>query len=210
VDAIETRDHKGYTIKVYQDDLPDDPRSWDNLGTMVCFHRRYDLGDKHDLQSADFNNWGEVEAFLIRDRQAFIILPLYLYDHSGLRIKIGSFQGYLPQGHAEFDSGQVGFIYVTKAKLREEYGRIITKAKRDKATKVLMGEVGEYDKFLSGQVYGYNIVNPEGTIEDSCWGFYDAEEMIKECEGIIDSLRLERDLGIVEDHTAEVGELVLT
>ena len=27
--------------------LSDDPRSWDNIGTMVCFHSRYNLGDKH-------------------------------------------------------------------------------------------------------------------------------------------------------------------
>ncbi len=37
-----------YRLKIYQDDNTDSPRSWDNLGTMICFHRRYNLGDKHN------------------------------------------------------------------------------------------------------------------------------------------------------------------
>jgi len=40
------------------------------------------------------------------------ILPLYLYDHSGISISSGSFIGRAP--HAEWDSGQVGFSYLDK------------------------------------------------------------------------------------------------
>jgi len=42
---IETyRDH---TIKIIHDPDPESPRDYDNLGTMICWHRRYNFGDKH-------------------------------------------------------------------------------------------------------------------------------------------------------------------
>ncbi len=40
-------EHEGkrYLLHVMNDNDPIDPRSWDNVGTMACFHRRYSLGD---------------------------------------------------------------------------------------------------------------------------------------------------------------------
>ena len=38
-----------YTVKVEYDEYAGSPRTeWDNLGKMVCFHRRYNLGDVHN------------------------------------------------------------------------------------------------------------------------------------------------------------------
>jgi len=31
---------------IMYDPEPVNPREWDNLGTMVCFHKRYNLGDE--------------------------------------------------------------------------------------------------------------------------------------------------------------------
>jgi phage/plasmid-like protein (TIGR03299 family) len=42
-----------YTLEIINDNCPESPRSWDNLCTMVCWHRRYDLGDKHDFDDVD-------------------------------------------------------------------------------------------------------------------------------------------------------------
>ena len=33
------------TIKVYPDECSHDPRGDDNMGTMVCWHRRHRLGE---------------------------------------------------------------------------------------------------------------------------------------------------------------------
>ena len=123
-------------------------KEWDNLGHMVCFHKQYTLGDKTDLNSDNFNGWEEIAGYLVKELKAVIIYPLYLYDHSGITIKIGDFYNCgLPQGHARFDSGQVGFIYVTKEDLKREK---LTKAR---AKKVLQGEIEEYDKYLRGEVF---------------------------------------------------------
>jgi len=153
-----------------QDNDPFDPRENENLGTMVCFHKRYTLGDKTELNSEMFNGWEEMYDYLIKEKKAVMVLPLYLYDHSGISMKVGSFQGYLPQGHAEFDSGQVGFIYCTK----EDLKRIgITKAKAEKS---LMAEVGEYNQYIQGDVYclvkeTYNK-DKEQIDQENCGGYY--------------------------------------
>lgn len=171
---------------------PRDPEYQDNAGKMICWHRRYSLGDKHDFESPnDFllhlsekvkdkdifafikdgncsairavpigdsedsyniqvndewadnrEEWTEIgcqyadgqlcfESSGYRDRRdlmeyctngellqlidqsnEFAVLSLYLYDHSGITLSTDSFIGRAQ--HAEWDSGQVGFIYMDK------------------------------------------------------------------------------------------------
>lgn len=176
-------EYKDYTIKIQPDEDAESPRQWDNLGTMVCWHRDYILGDEksngYDDSPSEFAEWADGNADIA------LIMPLYLYDHSGLRIKVGSFAGLLPQGHAEWDSGQVGWIYVTKEALRKEYSvKRITAKILAQARHVLMCEVGAYDQFLSGDVWGYDI---EGIADGSCWGFYGYDECLSEAKAVIDA-----------------------
>ena len=35
-----------YRIRIMPDYDPSSPREWDNLGIMICSHRRYNLGDE--------------------------------------------------------------------------------------------------------------------------------------------------------------------
>lgn len=165
----------GRTLKIYVDNDPLNPRKeWDNLGTMVCFHRRYDLGDNHSLRADDFSGWDEIEEYLIREKDAVVILPVYMYDHSGIVLNTSGFS-------CPWDSGQVGFIYVSKSKIEEEYGQD-TRENRDIARRVLEGEVEEYSKYLSGDVYGYKVFDEEEDEEeiDSCWGYYDIKYILED------------------------------
>lgn len=189
--SVKQFEHAGLKVRIEHDEDAEDPRKgFDNhLGIMVCSHRRYDLGDKdHGIDFNAHNSWAEVEATLRKTKDAALVLPLFLYDHSGLRLKVGSFQGHLPQGHAEFDSGQVGFIYVSRAALREEYSvKRLSKKTLATAEKVLRSEVDEYDDYLSGQVYGYVIEDAEGEHLDSCWGFYGLEYCEQEAKSAAES-----------------------
>jgi hypothetical protein len=187
-DSIE---YKGLTIEIEQDQDPESPRSWDNLGTMVLFHKRYNLGDKaegatgHGFKSQDYSSWAELQEAIEARHKPVVILPLYLYDHSGLRIKVGSFQGHLPQGHAEFDSGQIGFIFVSReAALKEYGGKKLTAKKLAQAQKVLEGEVETYDQYLRGDVYGYTVKDAAGEHLDSCWGFYGYDYCLQEAKSV--------------------------
>lgn len=169
MEPVLTEKHGELTIEIHADENPESPRDWDNMGKMVCFHSRYELGDKHDHPIE--------EARLLEDADHVLSLPLYLYDHGGITMRTTPFG-------CPWDSGKVGFIYVTKAAAREEYGvKRLTKAVRERALGVLRSEVEVYDRYLTGAVNGYVVKDGSGEIKDSCWGFYgDPEEVMKEAK----------------------------
>lgn len=45
--------YQGLTIKIYHDPDIESPRAWSNLGTLICWHRRYRLGDSHQFDSPE-------------------------------------------------------------------------------------------------------------------------------------------------------------
>lgn len=199
-------------LKIYQDENPESPRScWDNLGKMVCVHRRYNLGDHNlddrlevlqymadhmditkiitdlDLEDEIYNNEDKLEEWL-NSRKDWICLPLYLYDHSGITMSTSPFS-------CSWDSGQVGFIFCSTDMIIKEYGDTSPET-LEKVTKILENEVEIYDQYLTGDVYGFKIVklstcdhgHTHEDEEDSCWGFYGSD--IKE-NGILDNLNQE-------------------
>jgi hypothetical protein len=188
----ETR-NGNYITRTYYDEGYDSPREWDNLGTMVIFHSRLS-GDKHDYKFHDYNSWDEQEKNISKRENVGVILPLYLYEHSGMTIRTSPFT-------CPFDSGQVGFIFISKQKMLQEYGgKIVTQKLKDRVTEYLKGEVKTYDQYLTGDVYGYRVFKVENGEEeelDSCWGFYGEEECMSEGVGIMDYL-LEK--GFVQEH----------
>jgi hypothetical protein len=174
-----------YKIEIFPDEDPLNPRTdYDPLGTMVCFHRRYSLGDKHNFDDHD-----DARKFLKNKRRIAIVLPLYLYDHSGITMSTSPFS-------CPWDSGQVGWIYITREKIREEYGcKRISKKMIERVTGYLINEVKEYDQYLMGDVYGYRIteINPddpdeEGEEVDSSWGYYGDEYCMSEAESVVKHL----------------------
>jgi hypothetical protein len=157
--TIETIESELTTIRIEQDRDCQNPRTdFDHAATMVCWNRRYDLGDKHN-----FSEPSEVQAYL-KETKA-IHLSLYLYDHGGITMSCSPFS-------CPWDSGQVGYIYMTADAIRKEYGcKRITKAIREKVIKLMQSEVKEYDCYLTGECYGYVIEDKEGNELESCWGF---------------------------------------
>lgn len=158
-------------VKVLHDDNAESPREFSNLGVMACWHRRYNLGDVQPKQ--DPQEWLAENA-----PKGSIVLPLYLYDHSGITMSTGSFGD-------PWDSGQVGYIVATPDKIRECFMvKRITKKVRVRAEACLKGEVELYDHFLTGNVWGFTIesvkdcescgqkTHGDEPVDDSCWGFY--------------------------------------
>jgi len=148
-------EHVTYEIK--QDDLYESPRDWDNFGTMVCQHRRHKLGDTQEYYEPS---------------ELDLVLPLYLYDHSGLTMRVTPFS-------CSFDSGQVGIIYATKEQIDKEFD-----GDYDRARACLESEVEVYDQYLTGDVWGYVIEDQDGNHLDSCWGFYGHEYCEQEAKNM--------------------------
>jgi len=184
----ETIEYKGYTINTFYDELHDSPRDWDNLGTMICFHGGYNLGDKTDLKSEDFNGWDELENYLRKELQAVICLPLYFYDHSMQSISTVSFLG--RAHHADWDSGRVGFIYATQEDIKKNWDvKRISKKRIADTERILRSETETYDEYIRGNVFGFTVEDAEGNNIDSCGGYlgddyYD--EMVNEAKSTID------------------------
>lgn len=166
--------HQGHTIKIYHDPDAESPREWCNLGTLICWHRRYRLGDSHQFDSpkaflcdlAGVSDQSDLSMDQLRDRaeRKAVLLPVFLYDHSGLAMNTIGF-------HCPWDSGQVGYIYGTLEAVRKEFGaKRVTKALRAKAEDILRGEIVTYDAYLGGRVYGY-VIEQDGEEIDACWGF---------------------------------------
>ena len=162
-------------LRIVLDTEPESPREWDNLGITVCWHDRYVLGDKHEFEDPKkFTDY-------MKDN-LMLMLPLYLYDHSGLSISTKRDYPF----SCQWDSMQIGFIYVTYEKLKAEgisKNATPTHEEKEKAIEQLIQEVKTYNQYLIGEVYGYVIVkhatcnmgeDHEETL-DSCFGFYDIE-----------------------------------
>ena len=210
------------------DDIRFSPRELGhNLGTMICFHPHYDLGDHHNYMDKDdflremyLNTVGNDERGMERyenmvnmvwsrkmtgpnpDPRAvddtmlnviskkYIMLPLYLLDHSGLAMQTTSF-------HDPWDSGQVGWIYVSKEDALKEFGgEKMTGAVKRKAENFMRSEVAVYDFYLRGECYGFELYK-NGELSDSCWGFIGdlgdvckdmAEYLPDECKGMVERL----------------------
>lgn len=157
---IKSFKHEGLTINIWHDQDPMNPREWDNIGKMVCFHNRYKLGDDHDFRDPE-----DFDAFLVEEKDKLYILPLYLYDHGGITISTKPF-------NCPWDSGQVGYIYITKKRAEEEG--------LSDPYKTLEHEVKEYDHYIVGNCYGYTIEDEEGDFLDSCGGFLGYEDFAEE------------------------------
>jgi len=154
-------------LKIYQDQDCPSPREGENLGTMVCWHRCYQLGDEQAKNTGSYSSWEEWrEGELGKD---VIALPLYLYHHSGLAMSTRCTYPF----NDPWDAGQVGWIYTTPEKIRDWFGvKRVTKKLRARVFEILEAEVEEYSRWLEGDVYGYVLEDPEGNEIDSCWGFY--------------------------------------
>lgn len=189
-------------LEIVRDDTPMNPREeFDNLGTMVCWHGRYNLGDDHNFGHPDDFIEGLAEEFVEdmedldeMDRNEMwdlinknaIVLPVYMYEHSGIALSTGSFNN-------PWDSGQVGWIYITHDDIENAYGELSEKTIKI-AEKCLKSEVEIYSQYLNGDVYGFLLKkiaecdcckSKEEEVIDSCWGFYGYN--IKE-NGILDCL----------------------
>ena len=193
-EAIFTQSKDGCTLSIYQDDYADTPRKHSEpLGKMISFHKRYDLGDKHDYQTPnefledvanelypDFDkHFEKLEYGALRNliSKTAVILPLYFYDHSVQSISTESFIGRAV--HAEWDSGLVGEVFCSHEDVKKAFGHV-TPQTIEWTKHALKMEVAEYDSWLRGECYGYMLTDENGDEIDSCWGFYGDLDKVKE------------------------------
>ena len=161
------------TVIIRQDcDGRYDPLDCDESFIMYCKHPRYTLGHVSAQNPFEEND----EGVWIRRPEVLGLLPLYLYDHSGITMSTGPFS-------CKWDSGQVGWIYYTQESLD------VCGCKAEDMTRIMTEFVkNTYAPYLEGQVFYFAVIDEEGTVTDSCSGFvgYTLEDT-----GILDHLQPE-------------------
>lgn len=168
------REHRSYPIsKNYSEPI--------DLLYELAGVDRSEYQDEQYEKTGSYEDMDTADLYKLIEEKGTIIKSLYLYDHSGITISTSPFS-------CGWDSGQVGYIYMTKEKMEEEGWT------KEQADKYLEGAVETYDNFLTGEVYGYRITKYNEEIEDdddldSCWGYYGEPEesgCIDDAKGQID------------------------
>jgi hypothetical protein len=152
--------YKGFNIKIESDEDPCNPvKEYDMFGRLALSSRcRYDFG--HETFSDPEEFLADLKA------QKAVILDVYMYEHSGITINTSGFS-------CRWDSGQVGFIYITREEIRKEFPgwKILNRKRLQQIEKMLRSTVEEVDNYLTGNVWGFIVEDKAGEQIESCWGF---------------------------------------
>ena len=166
----------GKTLQIFYDSDPSNPRDPEfmdvHLTKMVCFHKHYTLGDKHEYKHSDYGSWEEMKDAIVEKEKPLVIKPLYMLDHSGITISTSDFND-------RWDSGQIGWVYITK-KTIDDCGLTIKNGEsfrqyKERLAEGLEAEVEEYDQYITGDVYRFVVLDENGDEIDSCGGFYGSD-----------------------------------
>ena len=179
----------GCTIRIIQDsDAPNPRDDYGHLGKMVFFDsREYRSRNewKHSENMRDFESalrslaWFCTRSDAMEDEyrvsmdhvlravnKHFVIVPIYRNDRMGYVFGSGD-------GAGESDERCDGLVFFPVADLQGEG------IDRERAVKILEGEIEEYSSWATGDCYGYVIEDENGDELDSCWGFYGQDYAIE-------------------------------
>lgn len=193
--TIRKEQYRGYTITLAYDEYPTNPREWGNVATFVCRHRRYDFGDRQDIDACidelvrkyvdlsayddgyidDLTN--EEKLDLVGETNEVLVIPISIYDHSGVAISLGEMRGW--------DCGVIGFAYMERATA------IKAGAPKDTwkewAERRMGAEMETYNQYVQGEVYMYIVTDRHQTKIAACSVFFSEEAAIEYAQEDIDA-----------------------
>lgn len=177
-------------LVIQYDSDAESPRKWDNVGHFFTKESRYNSpdGTSHPLYQIMVETGDEATSTdnhieLIRERahEAFKasapkdgnshdedlhiieVHPVYRYEHGNVAYRRGKAGG--------FDYSNCGFYIVTAQSISGETHTA------ESLAKCIDDELETYTKWANGDVYGFTLYNEQGEHEDSCYGFYDIEDI---------------------------------
>lgn len=185
-------DGKTYAVEIQCDDSPLNPRTEDDgtIVNLVCWHRRYRLGDDHTFETPDdflddmmvryANHITESQSYKmtisekvteLKKNPDIVMEPLFLYDHSGLALYLGA----PGAGCDHWDTSMIGWAVLEKKSFLD-IGLPEDEWSQEKAEDIIQKEFSVYAQYIEGDVHGYTLYDLEDPAEpqeiDSCWGFF--------------------------------------
>ena len=191
--------YKGYKIDIYRDNNPESPREWSNV---AHFALTADFGDEkaYDAVDALLDRYVEEEKgdelrfdgsmpeklAAIRESGEVAMQPIYMYEHGGATIWSGG-------GPTDkWDSGCIGFAYITKDDLRESQIAFDESDPKDferVAFEHIEGETKTLDDYIRGDVFGFEVRDEDDNVVETIGGYYGYDAiagMKEEARAIVD------------------------
>lgn len=154
------------TLEIDYCECTESPREWDNLGTIVSTQSHRHLADKTMDKYELWDLWENKDEL---NAEYAVVLPVYIYDHSGIALSTKPFG-------CQFDSGQIGFIGATHERMKE-FGVDSV----DRVKVILTEEIAELSAWANGEVYRYDYTktdhNGNELESESCGGYYAIADM---------------------------------
>ena len=186
-----------YSIEIFNDTFCSvSPLDYNNDIKLVYSSNRSTFGNKYvdDLNDylMELLNYSDVykdkmleindlELFYILlerlNKKDYIALPVYAYIHSGISLSNTKFG-------CNFDSGLIGFIYISKKDSITNYGKY---RHIEKTIKFLEIITKEHSKCLNGDVYGYRLLDNQNNIIDNYGGYITDNPKLDMIDNIFDN-----------------------
>lgn len=157
-----------YTIEVkYSEYPPDSPRNWDNAWKFMFTHKRFYMPNETDIRFDDYYSWDELENAL---KESYLhVIPVWMFDHSGLSFGIGN-------EPCPWDSGQIGFAVLSETDFDEFE---LDGMSDEQLIEMLIEDLDVFERYVNGVNYEYAILDEHGEILDSCTGYYKPEHAMQ-------------------------------
>ncbi len=130
------------------------------------------------------NSYTGLREVLEEKYHPLIIRPVYVYDHSGVSLRVGRDETNPFSVDREWDTALVGFAMITEEKYAQVFG---TYEAPETAIllDILDDEVETYGHYVNGDVYRFQVVNPTGDVVDSCGDYFSYEDAVQEVKSAL-------------------------
>jgi hypothetical protein len=162
-------------VRVIRDSDPEEPEL--EFLTILHWHRKYGIHsdavrvDMSKYEADDDEELGvdeeQVQGRLASDYDLVAWWPLYMLDHSGVRLSLKPFS-------CPWDSGQVGIVGITRAQWDATQTEPWTgvRSQWERAKLNATGDIDCLDRYMNGDMWGSEVVDDTGEVVNGCWGFY--------------------------------------
>jgi len=181
----EKMSYREFVIETSIDEDPLDPREDEPVSMIFGETRRMQFSDAEvarNISTKDCADWAAVHAKIKEIYKPCVCYDLYALIHSGVWLSMGSFND-------PWDSGQVGFIFTTKERIKNLLGWTkLTKQRISELEKIFKKELDNYTAYINGSVY---YITAQSTYDPnvilSIGSVFDLKEGIEDIKNEIDN-----------------------
>ena len=145
------------------------------LCSVDLFHRRercwvgsdYKWGDYKGVRDkyTEPSDYDYLRSLKELQRKGGVVLPVYCHEHGNITFNCSSFSD-------PWDSGQVGYAYMTTEQIAELGWPKGKRGRKKAAEEYIRHMVGDMAAYANGDIYGFNLFDKDGEFVDGCGGFY--------------------------------------